>query len=195
MAAYTDAAKIAAYLGVTLTGAQQNQAGVLADAATAWIDRYLGRTWQDDGSVTDEQHGILGDRVYLNNRPVLTVTSVKTRAIPFVGFGWTTLSAGQYELEDAQNGVLLISGWSLSYEARALVTYTHGATSAPSDVQLAASMIAGSWLSQTLRPNTQGIDSVSVGQGDIQVKFSSSRSDVPAEARSILAGYRRFVVA
>lgn len=195
MTAYTDAAKIAAYLGVTLTGAQQNQAGVLADAATAWIDRYVGQSWQDDGSVTDELHTLTRDRVYLNLRPVVAVSSVKTRAAAFVGFGWTTLSAGQYELLDAQNGVLLIQGWSASSEALVQVTYTHSATSAPADVQLAASMIAASWLGQALRPNTQGVDSVSVGQNDVSVKFSASRSDVPSEAKSILAGYRRIVVA
>ena len=40
MAAYTDATKIAAYLGLTLNSPQQTQAGVVADAATAWVERH-----------------------------------------------------------------------------------------------------------------------------------------------------------
>lgn len=193
--AYTDATAIAGYLGVTLTSPQQTQAGVLANAATAWIDRYTGRSWQDDGSVTDELHELVGDTVYLNARPVTAVTSVKTRE-RFADASITTLDASQWELLDATNGVLLILGWA-GVGRLALVTYTHTATSAavPEDVELAATMIAAGWLGLALRPNTQGVESVSVGQNDISVKFAASRGDVPTEALSILKGYRRVVIA
>ena len=191
---YTDATAIAGYLGVTLTAGQQTQAGVLANAATAWIDRYTGRSWQDDGSVTDELHEVVGDTVYLKNRPVTAVSSVKVRA-RYADAGVTTLDSGSWELLDAANGVLLILGWAS--DSLALVSYTHTATAAavPDDVALAATMIAASWLGQALRPNTQGVESVSVGQNDIAVKFAASRGSVPAEALAILNGYRRVVVA
>lgn len=195
VAAYTDAARIANYLGITLTGAQQTQAGVLAQAASDWIDRYVGKSWQATSPVSDELHTLTRDRAYLSHRPVATITSVKTRAAAFVGFGWTTLDASQYELLDGPNGVLLIQGWSASSDGLVQVSYTHTATPPPSPVQLAASMIAASWLSQAMRPNTSGIDSVSVGQNDIAVKFSSSRADVPAEALTLLGGYRSIVIA
>lgn len=193
MPAYTTAAQIAAYLGLTLTAAQQTQAGVLADAATAWIDRYTGRSWQIASPVTDEMHQLVGNTVYLDQRPVTAVSAVKTRS-RYADAPLTTLDASQYELLDADNGVLLILGWAGS-GSLALVTYTHTATAAPADVQLAASMIAASWLSQALRPNTQGIDQLSVGQNDVTVKFSSSRSDVPAEALALLMAYRQIVIA
>lgn len=193
MAAYTDATKIAAYLGVTLTAGQQTQAGVVAQAASDWIDRFCGRSWQDDGSVTDELHALVGNTVYLTHRPVTAVSSVKTRSRT-ADADPTTLDSGAYELLDAADGVLLLSGWTAG-DHLALVSYTHSATAAPSDVALAATMIASAWLSQTLRPSTQGLESVSVGQNDVSVKFSASRSDVPAEALSILAGYRRPVIA
>ena len=191
---YTDAAAIAGYLGVTLTGAQETQAGVLANAATAWIDRYTGRSWQAASPVTDELHELVGDTVYLNARPVATVTSVKTRE-RFADAGTTTLDASQWELLDAANGVLLLLGWA-GVGRLALVTYTHTApASLPDDVELAATMIAAAWLGQALRPNTQGVESVSVAQNDISVKFAASRGSVPAEALAILNGYRRVVVA
>jgi hypothetical protein len=193
MTAYTDATKIAAYLGVTLTAPQITQAGVLAQAASDWIDRYCGQSWQDDGSVSDELHSPVGDRVYLNNRPISAVSAVSTRQ-RIVGASWTLLGSSQYELLDAANGVLLISGWA-SPGLDVKVSYTHTATAAPSPVGLAATMIAASWLSPTMAPQTAGVSSIAVGQNDINVKFSEERGDVPAAALSLLAGYRRFVIA
>lgn len=193
MTAYTDAAKIAAYLGKTLTSAQQTQAGVLADAATAWIERYLGRSWQTASPITNELHSIIGDRVYLTHRPVVAVSAVKTRG-SYEGAAETTLTSGQYELLDAENGVLLIEGWS-SGDGLALVSYTHTMTTVPADVGLAATMLAAAWLGGSLAPGTAGAESIAVGQGDIQLKFSASRGNVPQEALSILNGYRTVVVA
>lgn len=193
MSAYTDAQKIAAYLGTALTGDQQTQAGVMADAATAWIDRYLGRSWQATSPVTDEKHSIIGDRVYLTNRPVVALTSVKTRGI-YEGATVTTLSASQYELLDTVNGIVLLDGWT-SGDDLALTSYTHSVSTAPADVQLAASMIAAGWLGGALNPGTSGVESLSVGQNDVSVKYSATRSDVPKEALSILNGYRQVVIA
>jgi len=192
--AYTDATKIAAYLGVTLTSPQQTQAGIAAQAASDWIDEYKGRSWQVASPVTDELHTLTGDRVYLNNRPVAAVSSVKTRAAAFVGIGWTTLATSQYELLDAANGVLLIQGWSASSQALVQVSYTHTGTTPPSQIGLAATIIAASLLGPTLRPNTAGLDSVSVGQNDVAVKFSVDYGSVPSEAMALLGG-RAIVVA
>lgn len=193
MTAYTDETKVAAYLGVTLTGAQNTQAGILADAASSWIDRHVGQSWQDDGSVTDELHSPVGDRVYLNNRPVSAVSAVSTRQ-PIVGADWDALGSDEYELIDAANGVLLISGWA-SVGIAVKASYTHTATAAPAPVALAATMIAASWLQPTVSPQTAGLSSVAVGQNDVAVKFTEDRGDVPAEAIRLLAVYRRFVVA
>lgn len=195
MVAYTDAAKIANYLGVALTSAQQNQAGIAAQAASDWIDSFKGKSWQAATPVTDELHTLVGDRVYLNNRPVASISSVKTRAAAFVGFSWTTLDASQYELLDAANGVLAIGGWSSSSEALVQVSYTHTAGSnVPSQIAFAATIIAASLLGPTLRPNTAGLESVSVGQGDVQVKFSVDYGAVPSEAMALL-GARGIVIA
>lgn len=193
MTAYTNATNIAAYLGVTLSGAQITQAGITAQAASDWIDRFCGQSWQDDGSVTDELHAPVGDRVYLNNRPVSAVSAVSTRQ-RIVGSDWSLLDSSEYELIDTQNGVLLVSGWAdpgLDVKA----SYTHTATAAPTPVGLAATMIAASWLGPTLAPQTNGVSEISVGQNDVSVVFNAKRGDVPAEAMTLLAAYRRFVVA
>lgn len=193
MAGYTDATKIAAYLGVTLTAGQITQAGVLAQAASDWIDRFTGQSWQDDGTIADELHSPVGDRVYLNNRPVSAVSAVSTRQ-PMVSSDWSLLDSAQYELFDAANGVLLISGWA-SAGLAVKASYTHTATTAPTPVSLAATMIAASWLQPTISPSTVGLESIAVGQSDIDLTFSDSRGDVPPAALNLLAGYRRWVVA
>jgi hypothetical protein len=191
--AYTDATKIAAYLGVALTSDQQTQATICAQAASDWIDEFKGRSWQIASPVADELHTMTGDRVYLNNRPVASITSVRTRGAAFVGFGWTTLDSSQYELLDGANGVLLIEGWSASSAPLVQVSYTHTAA-VPSQIALAATIIAASLLGPTLRPNTSGLDSVSVGQADVQVKFSVDYGSVPSEAMALLGG-RAIVIA
>lgn len=193
MTAYTDAAKVAAYLGLTLTGAQQTQAGVMADAATAWTERYTGKSWQTASPISNELHTILGDRVYLSHRPVGSVSSVKTRA-NYADADETTLTSGQYELLDATNGVLLVQGWAVA-GTLALVSYTHTQTTVPADVALAATMIAASWLGGSLAPGTNGATEIAVGQNDINVKFSSERGSVPPEALAILSYYRSVVIA
>lgn len=193
MTAYTDATKIAAYLGVTLTVPQQTQAGLAAQAASDWIDQYKGRSWQAASPVTDEMHEIAGDRVYLDNRPVASVTAVKTRTY-YPDLGTMTLDAGQYELLDAANGLLLIQGWAAK-DVLALVSYTHTAgASVPSTIAFAATIIAASLLGPTLRPNTSGLESVSVGQNDVSVKFSVDYGAVPSEAMELL-GARGIVIA
>ncbi|HEX5204802.1 MAG TPA: hypothetical protein VFW27_33200 [Actinoplanes sp.] len=197
MTAYTDATKMAAYLGTTFDAGQQTQAGVMADAATAWIDGYLGQSWQAGSPVADEMHTLAGNRVYLNHRPVASVSSVKTRAASFVAFDWTTLDSSQYELLDAQNGLLLIEGWSASSAALVQVSYTHTAA-LPADVALAATMIASAWMSSHLAGGpVSGIESIGVGQGDIAIKYGSGTnvSDVPKEALTILNGHRVIAIA
>lgn len=195
MTAYTDAAKIANYLGLTLTAPQIVQAGITAQAASDRIDQYTGQSWQAVSPVTDELHTMVRDRVYLNRRPIATVTSVKTRAAAFVGFGWTTLDSSQYELLNAQNGVLLIAGWSASSDALVQVSYTHTATVPPPVIALAATMIAAAWLHATVNAGTAGVSSISVGQNDVAIKYADNARDVPPEALSLLAGFRTVVIA
>lgn len=192
MAAYTDATKIAAFLGVTLTASQITQAGVLAQAASDWIDKYLGKSWQIASPATDELHTLYGDTVYLNNRPVASITTVKTRD-SYADAPLTTLDASQWELFDAANGWVRILGWA-GTGSLALVSYAY-TLALPTPVGLAATMIAASWLGPTMVGLPSGLDAISLGQNDINVKFGSSARDVPPEALTLLSGYRSIVIA
>jgi hypothetical protein len=196
MVAYTDAAKIEAYLGATLTGPQQNQAGVVSQAISDWIDQQTSRSWQQTSPIVDELHTMVRDRVYLNNRPVATITSVKTRAAAFVGFGWTTYDSSQYELLDAANGVLLIQGWSASSDALVQVSYTFTAP-VPADIAFAATVLAADLLTTTLHPESAGVSQIAVGQNDISVKFADASAVSPAVSRAIqmIRGRRAWIVA
>jgi len=196
MAAYTSATLVANYLGVTLTAGQITQAGVTAQAASDWIDKYLGRSWQGSSPVTDELQTIVGDRVYLNNRPVTAVSAVKTRG-DYADADVTTLTSGQYELLDAINGELLIQGWA-GAGSLALVTYTHTGVTVPTPVGLAATIIAAAWLAPAMVGVPSGLESIALGQNDINIKFAGHTAGevaVPAEALTLLGGYRTFVVA
>lgn len=189
MAAYTNASNIALYLGVALTADQEMQAELAAAAASDWIDLYKAQSWQAVSPVTDEIQTVMGDTVWLRYRPVDTVTSVETRA-PAVGSDWTALSEGQYELADAAQGRLTLAGWG-NYQAR--VSYSHTAN-VPRNIAFAATVIAASLLGPTLRPNTSGLESISVGQNDVAVKFSVDYGSVPSEALALL-GARGVVIA
>jgi hypothetical protein len=194
--AYTTPDQIALHLGVTLTADQATQAGIVAAAVTEWIDREAGRSWQTSSPATDELHTLAGDRVYLNNRPVTAVSSVKTRPAAFVGFAWTTLDSSQYELLDATNGVLLIQGWSASSQALVQVSYTY-TLAVPADIGLAATILAAELMTPTLHPESAGVSQIAVGQNDINVKFADASFVTPSvnRALALVRGRRSFVVA
>lgn len=195
---YTTYQAVEGYLGITLTVGQRAVATGVIEAATTWIDRHTAQSWQAISPVADERCELLpqtggGLRVYVKRRPVVAVTAVKTRSL-LADATVTTLTSGDWELLDAAAGLLLIAGWT-SGDAVALVSYTHSQTSAPNDVQLACQMIAGSWLTSALRPDSAGVQSISVGQNDLAVTYAANAHSVPAEALQILAQYRRVVIA
>lgn len=185
------------YLGLTFSNAQRTQATGALAAATSWIDRYTGRSWQAITPVTDEQCNLLqlpdgSLRCYVERRPTLTVTSVKTRGYSPTS-SISTLASGDYELLDGTTGLVAVSGGA-SLDTLALVSYTHAQTSAPADVQIACQMIAGSWMAASLHPDSVGVRSISVGQNDLSVTYAEDGHRVPPEALDILNLYRRVVI-
>lgn len=194
---YVTYQQLQTYTGLVFSQAQQAAATGLIDAASTWIDRYTGRTWQAASPVTDEPCALMlqavGLRCYVKYRPVTSVTSVKLRSL-LPDASVTTLSASSWELWDAAQGLILLDGTSTA-NLVALVTYAHTATTAPADVQLACSQIAGAWLTASLQPEALGVASLAVGQNDLSVTYRTDGHDVPPEARRILDQYRRVVIA
>lgn len=160
----------------------------MADAATAWIERYTGRSWQA-GAISNEIHTVYQGAVRLG-RPVSSVSGITYRTLT-PDETPTVLGVDSWELFDVAAGLVLVS---LTDDTVVLVSYTPAGT-VPADVAHAATMIAASWLHPTLNPSTAGIDQISVGQNDVSVKFSSDARTVPNAALLILSLYRRVVFA
>lgn len=204
MTAYTDPAAVAAYLGTELTPAQQAQAAVLAEAATSWVERYTGRTWQGV-AILGEQHTVAGPWVYLQRAPVASVQAVTVR-VPYVGAVAQPLTAGTgYELLDAPAGLLLVQAWLDDWPrvepfdrgARWLsVDYTP-ATPVPAAVALGTALLAAAWLRPTLYPERAGLKSWTVGADNTRLEFAVPTPDaaLPPEAVLLLAPYRQMVMA
>lgn len=235
MTAYTDAAAIAAYLGVTFTPEQIVQADAVASAVTSFIDRYTGRSWQGVSPIVGElaqvvvpgrtdRYGAIG-RAYLKGVPVAAVSAVSLRASSAAALA-APLDPSAYELVDPAGGVLLLPGygygvlssWS-GLPALAVVDYTY-ADAVPADITLAATMIASGVVQTTLNiqagsavvaanPQLAGVESIAVGQNDVNVKLSKAATSgasmssaagsswaAPGSAvAAILDGYRRVVIA
>lgn len=107
---YTDAASVAAFLGVTLTAGQTAEATTEAAAASVTIDRRTGRSWGSTPptTITGEQHTLTGPSLYLRQPPVSAITLVTMRW-QWAGAPLLTLLAGtDYELVDATLGIVVM---------------------------------------------------------------------------------------
>lgn len=170
MTDYTSAALIAGYLGITLTPEQVTQADAVAAAATAFIDRFTGRSWQAASPIVAEWSPIVAKRVdgseivtptvYLLHRPVVAVSGVTLRATA-PHQPTQTLTATEYELTDAENGALRLLLTAL-WQGRAVsstfpyadpvvasVDYTWQAAP-PADIALAATTIGAAEMARLI---------------------------------------------
>lgn len=232
---YTDSDAISAYLGVTFTPEQAAQADAVASAVTAFIDRYTGRTWQTVSPIAAELRPVVVPgpsdtygavaRCYLAHTPVSTVDAVSLRSSD-PNDPTTPLDPATYELVDPAAGVLLVPGygygalgWWYGRAALAVVDYSY-ADEAPADIELAATMIASGVVQQSMtiragsamiaaHPQLAGVESIAVGQNDVNVKLSKTATGgaamssaagsswaAPGSAvAAILDQYRRVVIA
>lgn len=210
MRGYTSRALVADELGRVLTVGQQVQCDGLIGEAEAYVDRVTGRAWLTTSPVADELHTLVSPLVYLAKTPVASVTAVATRS-PAIGSVWTALAAGSgYELLDPATGALTVSGFgsgdvvinttTAGVEGMLLrVSYTHASPyPVPGDVQRAATLLVAAWMLPRLDPSRAGVASVSVGQGDLDVRYRDDQDPqrpVPPLVDRILAGYRGVVLA
>jgi len=194
MTAYTTPDAIAAYLAVTLTPAQEAQATVAADAITVWIDHRTGRSWQPSAAIASEVHTVDGTYIWLDATPVASLQSVTK--FDGVGNGFVLLDPSQYELVNPLTGqVGFLGGYGGSIVD---VAYTSVAAVLPDDLAYAATVLAADLLGPTLDPDLVGVDSVAVGQNDINLKFASAGSTLDSGATSavrVVDSYRRVVLA
>jgi hypothetical protein len=183
VAAYTTPARIASHLGVTLTTEQAARAVDVADAVTAWIDQRTGRSWQGGGTIADELHLIVTDRVYLNAAPVSAVSSVAVH--PGTSHAdWSPLGADDALLFDPIRGVVLLPIGYGGYYAQ--VSYTSVGDGPPADIMGAADVLAADLMQTALNPESAGAESVSVGQNDITVRYAGSGGQQSASVKAAI---------
>lgn len=232
---YTDSDAIAAYLGVTFTPEQAATADAVAAAVTAFIDRYTGRTWQTVSPIAAEVRPVVVPgpadtygavaRCYLEHTPVSTVDAVSLRS-PNPNDATAPLDAASWELIVPAAGVLLLPGYGYGAlapwygcPALAVVDYSY-ADAVPADISLAATMIASGVVQQSMtiqagsatiaaNPQLAGVESIAVGQNDVNVKLSKTATQgaqmssaagsswaAPGSAvAAILDPYKRVVIA
>lgn len=196
MANYTSAADIAAYLGTTFTAEQSAQADVAAAAITTWIDHRTGRSWQAAGAILDEQQRVQGTTIYLATPPVASVEQIEVFSALSTRLAWEVVDPSRYLLTDPLNGVVTIAGGYNGDTVR--VDYTTDLTAPPADVAYAATMLAADVMVTTLHPESHGVESISVGQNDLTLRYAnagttaSSSSDL---AVRVIDAYRRVVLA
>jgi len=193
----TDPGNVERHLGTELSAAQLMEADALCLAADAWILATYGIS--DTAGPVTEQHYDLAPVIFLNRRPIASVTSVSLRS----GITATpvALVAGtDYEIADLALGAISLPGyrwgWPRNYGYdRATVVYTPDASVSPA-VELAATMLVCHWLRRQTEGVVPGVQSYSVGQ-ELSVTYSdlATAHGVPAEVTRLLAPVARIAFA
>lgn len=205
---YTSALLVVQELGEDLTAPQLDQAADLIAAAESVVDRETGRAWVATSPTTDELHVVDSAFVYLKNRPVTAVTSVKARR-GYVGSPDVTLIAGtDYELMSAERGLLnvayggsirgdVVRNDSAGYGGHLLkITYTH-ATPVDSEIQKITTELVAAWMRRRMGgADTAGLKSYRLP--DLSVEYqddASSGDEVPADLLRRMRAFDRVLFA
>lgn len=213
--AYTSAANVAAYLGLTLTTTQTAQATALLPTIQTYIDTETRRTWTqppitgeiydlpnpyDAGVIQIDEAGYPipsslqngaqppPTTIYLLSAPVASIELVQVRT-RLVGDVPLTLQANiDYELQNPTTGELVFGLGYGGPSAYALVSYTP-LTPLPTDVALAATMLLAHWLRFSLFPERFGVQTERNGQ-----RAYSYLTDIPDDVTHILRNARRTII-
>lgn len=190
---YTTKAAVAAYLGATFSAGQNTQCDALIIRAESRIDRMTRRAWLT-GALTDEictvrKNADLLGQVFTQNYPIATVQGVKVRSIAFDATD-TTLTLNSttdgYQVRDLDTGLILMPGSYKGYICR--VSYTAVGT-LPDDLALAVEQLVSHWMQAALQPDTQNIQSYSVGQ-DLSVTYRSTAGySIPSDVETVIMSY------
>jgi hypothetical protein len=179
---YTTQALVEAELGRALTSGEGTAFSGLLEEVEADIDaRHLdGGPWLRTAPIV-ESHVVTGPYLFLQTRPVTSITSITVRA-QSPGSASTTLTSGaDYELIDAATGALWLSPGYRGFLAT--TTYTPSPApgpAVPADVREAATLLlADRFTSRANAPTTAavaaGISGYRIGP-DLEVRFNTSGS-------------------
>lgn len=183
---YCASADVEAYLGLTFTAAQTEQAVVLLPMAEDAVDAAMGHEYAL-GTQSNEAHYYPSCDLYLRHAPITSVTSVAGRR--GMTDTETTLTAGtDYEVRSLPAGHLyLVSPGRFD---RVRVTYVPVAT-VPDLVKQATILTIAAWLQPTLTPGLTGVQSYKLP--DLEVVYAKGTAigggnySLPPNAREVLA--------
>lgn len=171
----------------TLTTDQQTQATALIGFAEAYIDSRTHRSWLTP-AITGEQYTVLTPELRLRQRPIASVESVQTRTTA-LGDTWLTLTSGtDYEILDAERGLLVFADGYANRQGRMLAQIAYSPNQpVPADITQAATAIVAASLYPALYPDRNGLTDV---QADNQTKVSYGAGRfllmIPNDAAAIL---------
>lgn len=206
---YTTATLVAQELGTDLTAPQLDQCADLIAAAETEVDRETGRSWLTSSPISNELHTVYGPVVYLEHRPVLTVTSVTMRPT-VVGADPVVLDVDiDYELIDAANGILLLSGYGYPVDVvinteytehsgwLIEVDYTHSLTTIEPAIQKITTELVASWMRGRTSADLTGVKSFDVPDL-LSVTYrddATSSTTVPADIQRRLRLFEKVLMA
>lgn len=184
--AYADATSLALFLQRTLTAAEAASVTAACAAATAFIDNYLGRTWQGT-AVTGEIQVARDGLIRVDRRPISSVTSVTKRGVYLGATSATLTSPTGYEIINAAEGQLLVNAADGE-----IVTVGYTTSGVPDDIALAANIIAAGYLVSAPAASGQerGIQKLKAGSAEITYDPIDTDMPVPPTAYALLAPYR-----
>lgn len=170
---YTSLQRIAAYMAREFTAAQAAEANALLEPAERRIDLHTGRSWAQTLLVANEPHTAYGREVFLDKRPVASVSQVVART-PTPGSSLLALGAFTgYELLSPERGLLVVAegyvGWLLS------VSYTPAVPVDPL-VSLATTMLVAYWLQPSVDAASGGGQQgpvVAKRLGDVEIRYAA----------------------
>lgn len=170
------------YLQIEPTDTSQDaRLEILINGTTEAIENYIKRKVKER-TFTDEAYDGNGtDLLFLKNKPVGSITSVK-----YVNIDGTTdvLGADDYHV-DAQGRLYNASGWVRGFQ-NYLVTYTAGYNPVPDDIQLACLK----WVEYLYKTDIASYSSAFEQAGNA----TQPPHFVPAVIKELLSPYKRVVI-
>lgn len=196
---YTTVALVAQEMATDLTAPQLDQCADLIAAAETEVDRETGRSWLTTTPVVGELHTVNGPVVYLNHRPVITVTALTMRPTT-VGLDPSALDVDiDYELIDPANGILLLSGYGYPVDVvinteytdhdgwLVAASYTHSMTTINPAIQKITTELVASWM----RGRSSSADLSDIKSFEVPDLLSVTYRDSASSSLSVPADLQR----
>lgn len=173
------------YLQTTYSTAEAERIEYLIDAASANIENICNRAFGLD--TYDETYDIDGTEIYLNQYPIVSITSIKYGS-PFEASDRTAVESDEYYSEDAQGIISLIFKFRNASQW-INVQYSAGYTTIPDDLNMIAVEEVVRSLNQTDRDSNVRSEEL----GDFSVSYFSSPDNNSNLAKN-LVNYMRWYI-